>query len=487
MGEASREPAHRLVWRNTLYLVGAQVLVLPLSVITNLLVARYLGPADFGQLYLATTFAALAFLVVESGQSGALAGLVAAQRPRAGEFLGSSLAWRALLVPPATLALLGIAAALGYPRSLLVAISLVVLASAFGTLSSACQDTLRGHERTDIGALTFVAWKLLVVAATVPVLLLGGGLVPLLWAQAGCAAVGALAMLRLLRAIELPRLAATAAATRELLAHGWPFLALSLVLALQENVDAAFLSRLASPEAVGWHAAARKLIGLLVFPGSALVSALYPTLCRLRQQEPARMADTASRALRMTVLLAVPLAAGCLLFPGLGIQIFGSAGYGPATANLRLMAPFLLCVYASMPIGSLLMASGRQRAWIALQLLSVALCALLDAWLVPLCQAHYANGGLGACASMAITEIVVVAGGLWLAPRALLDRKLLRNVACALVGGLAMALVALVLRNLSPWLVAPLALAAYALVQVLLGTVSRNVLSEARALLRPAR
>jgi O-antigen/teichoic acid export membrane protein len=487
MSEAPREPAHRLVWRNTLYLVGAQVLVLPLSLITNLLVARYLGPADFGLLYLATTFTAMAFLFVDSGQGGALAGLVAAHRARAGEFLGSSLSWRALLMPPATLVLLGIAAALGYPHQLLVAIALVVLASAFGTVSGACQDTLRGHERTDIGALTFVAWKLLLVLVTVPVLLLGGGVVPLLWAQAACAAVGALAMLRLLRAIELPRLAATRAATRELLAHGWPFLALSLVLALQENVDAAFLSRLASPEAVGWHAAARKLIGLLVFPASALVSALYPTLSRLRLEDPARLVATTGSALRMTVLLAAPMAAGCLLFPELGIWIFGSQGYGPATDNLRLMAPFLLFVYVSMPIGSLLMATGRQRGWILLQLLSVVLCALIDAWLVPVCQARYGNGGLGACASMALTELVVVAGGLWLAPRALLDRMLLGHVASALLGAATMGLVALMLRTLTPWLVAPLALAAYALVQVLLGTISRNVLSEARALLRPAR
>ena len=48
---------HRLVLRNTLMLVGAQLLGMPLSIVLNAMMARYLGPEDFGYIYLASTFA----------------------------------------------------------------------------------------------------------------------------------------------------------------------------------------------------------------------------------------------------------------------------------------------------------------------------------------------------------------------------------------------------------------------------------------------
>ncbi|MFT3906592.1 MAG: oligosaccharide flippase family protein [Steroidobacteraceae bacterium] len=458
--------------RNAFYLIGAQVLVAPLSVITNVLVARYLGPSNFGYLYLATTFATFGFLFVEAGQGAALSGLVAARRQRCGELLGSTLAWRALLLLPVAAVLFTVVEVGGYPRQVVIALALMLVVCTFGTVSNACQDALRGYERTDVGAVTFVAWKLLIALITVPVLLIWHSLPALLLAQALCTAIGAAAMIALLRRVHIIRLQVCREALRELLVSGTPFLLLSLVLALQENVDAVYLSKLASSEAVGWQAAARRLIGLLVYPASALVAALYPTLSRLRYEEPERYASTAASALRTTVLLAVPLACGCLLFSELGVQLFDNKGFAAIRANLQLLAPYLLLVYVSMPLGSVLMSSGRQRAWVLLQLLCVVMSVLLDPWLVPLCQVRFGNGGLGACLSMVTAELLMVAGAVALVPKQLFDRALLRSGAIAVAGGGAMTLTALLFRNITPWVTAPIAVAAYASVLVLCGALS---------------
>ena len=97
----------RLILRNTLMLVGAQIIAAPLAVLINAVAARALGPTDFGQLYLATTFSSLAFLFVEWGQPIALTGMVARDRSRAGELLGSGLALRSCLLPLLLLVLIG--------------------------------------------------------------------------------------------------------------------------------------------------------------------------------------------------------------------------------------------------------------------------------------------------------------------------------------------------------------------------------------------
>src|SRR6478735_10686222 len=87
----------RALLRNTLYLTMAQAATVPLAVVTNALLGRYLGPESFGHIYLATTLCSFAVLALEWGQQGALPALIARERPRAAAYLGTSLVWRGVM------------------------------------------------------------------------------------------------------------------------------------------------------------------------------------------------------------------------------------------------------------------------------------------------------------------------------------------------------------------------------------------------------
>jgi O-antigen/teichoic acid export membrane protein len=451
----------RLILRNTLLLVGAQVIATPLSVAVNAVAARMLGPSDFGQLYIATTFCSLAFLVVEWGQPIALTGMVARDRPRAGTLLGASLTLRACMLPLVLLVLIIGCGLAGYDRRFLVILAWVLLGSAFGTVAGACQDIMRGYERSDFAAGGIVAAQALSVLIVVPTLLIIGGLQSYLIAQAACAAIGALVLILCLPAMGVPRLSVNRADMRALWSAGTSFLVFNLILALQPSVDAVFLSKLAAPEAVGWQAAARRLTGLLVFPASALTAALYPTLSRLYSEDRAAFRSTAAGALRTTPAVAVPIALGCALFPHIGIDLFGKQAYGAADANLRILAVFVLLLYLTMPLSSTLLAAGRQRAWAAAQFGCVAVSAALDPVLIPWFQTRNGNGGLGVCISTVAGELLMLAVGLYLLPRDIFERSHWRSYASVVCAGVAMTAVALALPWLTPYAAAPLALTAY--------------------------
>jgi O-antigen/teichoic acid export membrane protein len=481
---AGAGPAQRLVLRNTAFLVVAQVVATPLALLVNAVAARTLGPDDFGRMYLALTYGSFALLFVEWGQGATLTAMVARERARAGELLGSGLALRALLLVPVLPLLFGACTLLGYADGFPRVLGLVLLALLCATVSNACQDTFRGFERTDFGAKTFVAWQLLTALVVLPTLLLGGRLVAFLVAQAACAGIGALVLLRCLKPMAVPPLRVRSATMHGLFSAGTVFLVFNLILALQTNLDAVFLSKLAPADAVGWNAAARKLTGVLTFPASALISALYPTLCRLFGSDASAYAATARSALRVTLLAAVPVALGCAFFPELGIALFGDRGYGPAADNLRVLAAYLLLVYVSMPLGTSLVAAGRQRAWAAVQFLCVIVSAAFDPLLVPWFQEHAGNGGLGVCVTNVASEVLMVAGGLWLLPHGVLARSLARSALAALAGGVAMAAVALALRPYTAFLVAPLSVLGYACTIWLTGEFGAAQLATLRAMLR---
>lgn len=298
-------------------------------------------------------------------------------------------------------------------------------------------------------------------AITIPIVLLGGRLLPVLMVPVLVAVVAVIGVFRMLQPVGVGKLLVTLPTLKTLLDKGYPFLFFSAAIALQPVVDAAFLSRLAPNDVVGWHAAAEKLIGLVVFPASALITALYPVLCRLYVEDAESFANTTRSTLQTCLLLTVPVALSLGLFAEVGVMVFGEGGYGPVVDNLRIFALFMFLVYLSMPLGSAVLAAGKTRAWSLVQASCVIISVVLDPLLIPWFQAKYGNGGLGLCTSRTASELFMVSAGVWLLPRGVLKLGMLKQLASALAAGAAMVLAALALRRFGPFVAAPPALVAY--------------------------
>jgi O-antigen/teichoic acid export membrane protein len=459
-GAAANQPAGLV--RNTLYLTLAQAVTIPISVAANALAGRYLGSKDFGYMYLASTLCSFAVLPLEWGQQGSLPALVARDRANAATYLGTSLLWRALLTLPIAGALAVFCAAFGYETDVLWAVELSFMGSLLNSIAGGFKDTIRGFERTDIPSYAHVAQQVLYLLAIVPVFLLGGKLRALLLAYVFAGFVITVYLRRALSAIGVPRLEARRNALKQLFSGGTPFVFFGLAMVLQPIINALFLSKLAPAEVVGWYGVSQRLIGLLIFPASALIGALYPTLCRLYLEDREEFTRVTRGALYGVALLAIPATVGCGMFPELGVAIFGIEQYSGAVAHLQLMSAFVFLVYFSMPLGTALMAAERQKIWSAVQFICVAVSLVGNPLLIPWFQRRWANGGLGTCLTVVLSEFVVVACGVALCPRGLFDRGLAKSLLLAGLSGAAMAGVAYLTKPISMFLAVPLACLSYA-------------------------
>lgn len=469
--------AKRLVVRNTLISFGAQVIGTPLSIAVTAITARFLGADDFGELYLALTFTLLGFQFVEFGHGQVLTGNIARDRSKAGELLGASITWRVAATILVFIVLECLTYPLGYSDHFRTVLALATLQCFMQTLSTACQDSIRGFERTDIGALGQIGTQLLNLALVVPALWIGGGILSVLIAQTIGSALILLLVLHAARRIEFGRLAVSYATIKSLVVQGAPFLAFSLALAIQPSVDAMFLSKLCPPEVVGWHAVARRLLGALLIPASLVISALYPTLSRLFITDRAEYDATTRGALHVTSLLAVPIALSCALYPDIGIQIFSKEAFAQAQQNLVLVSFALYLMYITMALGIALLAAKRQKIWAAVQSICVVVSCLLDPALIAWFQEHHGNGGLGIAAAAGISEVLMVAAAIYLSPRGVFSKDIGMALLRTLAAGVAMGLVALLLRRFSSWIAAPFALSTYVVALWALGGLQRDQLA----------
>lgn len=454
----------RSLFRNTVYLTVAQAATVPVAVVTHALLGRYLGPEEFGHIYLASTMCAFAVLALEWGQQGAIPALVARDRPRAGAYLGTSLSWRLAmsLVLSGVLAL--ICKVLGYGSAQQWAIALSFPIAVLSSSAGAFKDTIRGFERTDIPAVAHVAQQFFVLVAFVPVLLLGGRMRAVLLAQMVVVALVVLALRRALRALDVGKLRVERSALKSLFMIGTPFVFFDLAMVLTPNVNATYLSKLAPPEVIGWYGVSQRLIGLLIFPASALIGALYPTLCRLQVEDKVEFGRVSRDALYGTSLLAMPAAVGCGMFPEIGVSIFGSGKFGGAIAHLQVMSVFVFLVYFSMPLGTCILAANRQRAWAIVQCAVVLLSLSANPFLIPYFQDLTNNGAIGTCVTLVVGEGLVVGCGLALAPRGIFNRELAKSLLLAALSGGAMAVVAWLTKPFSLFVAVPAALLTYAIV-----------------------
>jgi O-antigen/teichoic acid export membrane protein len=484
--EAEREPpatgrsAHATVARNTAFLLVAQVLGMPLTLTTNAVMARRLGPDDFGYIYLAGQLVAFGFLAVDFGQSGALPALIAKDRSRSGALLGTGVVWRLV----ASVAVYGVLAlisvVLGYGHTFQGVLVLVTLARVFGTLCAACLDAALGLENSALTAYSLVRYNFLCAGFVVPTLLLGGGLFGALLALLAADVVNTTFVWRGMRKFDSQPVSFRLEELRGLLSTGSAFMFLDLALCLQPIVDAVFLSKLGTPESMGWYAAARKLVGVLVFPVVAMRGGLYPTLCRLFAHDMAGFRKMAGTALRTSSVLVMPVALGTGLYPQLGIRIFSEASFGPAEDDLRVLAAFVFLVYFTMVLGSAIGAAGRQRPWAVAQFGCVVVSALVDPVLIPWFHHRTKNGGLGVCVSALTSEILMLVCGFFIAPRGLFDRRLIGTVGRTCLAGAAMVVVSRALASVNPFASATASVLAYGVCIWLVGGIDPDVLQTIR-------
>jgi len=400
---------------------------------------------------------------------------VARNRSKAGELFGAAATQRMAFAAIVLLLIPHASALLGYDRRVEVVLLLCAGRMAIASIGSVCGAMFRGFEKLDWYARTTVFANLLEATVLVPTLLLGGRLRAALIAQLVAASVATAVQIALLLRLRIGRPQFNLRAIPALLRGGFGFLVLDLVLRLQPYIDVNFLARLARPEAMGWYSAANRIVGVLLFPATTLSFAIYPTISRLWTEDRAAYAALVRLALRALAAVGIFAATGTLLFASVPIGIlYGAERFGPAAGNLRILAIYVVLVYASIVLGIAIAAANRQVVYALAQSFCLVVSLVLDPILIPRFERMAGNGGLGVCTSVAVAETAMVVAGLAILPRGVLDRSLAGTVARALGASVGMAAIAWPLRSW-PFLAIPLSMAGYLGILWALGGIDRQI------------
>ncbi len=370
-----------------------------------IVVARLGGPADAGSFALATGYLAI-LTTFFLGLDDVLVREIARRPHRAPWLVASYAVLRVPLTVVMCLAALGAMAGAQATPAQALAMQLIIASAVLDVVAGLSQSVLLALRRPEY--LVAPAVLLFVLRAMAGgLLMIAAGMVAMsvMWPVTSFLAGVLLARFALSAArkegiVGRPRVVAAGARAFAVLLPG--FGAVSLLSALEYQIDVILLSLLRSPAEVGIYSSAATIMYIAALAPQAYRAAIFPEFVRLRER-PRELAQAVRRAVsRMTGLgLALGLA-GALLAPHVIPLIFGEK-FALAVPVIRVLIWNIVFMCANVPLVRYLMATGRERdVWRAL-LTSALLNTAANLLLIP------PYGALGAAVARLASSAVFTA------------------------------------------------------------------------------
>lgn len=481
--QPSQLPVKHSMARNALHLALGQVATTALAILLTAALGRWLGAADYGTYYVLITMATSVYLLMEWGQSLWVVRETSQAPERAGELLGTALAFRVAIATASTVPVGLLTLALGYGVRTTWLFILLFLANIPLFLAQGYGMAFRAAERMGRDAAVSVANKVLVLAVALPALAVGAGIPGVILAQALAGGAALFVARALYPGMNAQPLRVSRQTARAMVLGGLPVLSMAVAGAAQPYLDAVILSKLAPATAVGYYGAARNILGTLLAPAVILGTASYPRISHAAHHASV-LAREVQTALRPMLWFGALGATGTFLFAETAVGLIYGSGFAPAATILKVSTPVLFLVFIDILLGNTLYAAGAGVAFAVVLALKVLVSAGLSIVLVPVLQAQTGNGGIGIVLSFAVSELAVLSGALALLPRGTLTGAAAVDTARALGAAGLTLLLFWTIPSLNPWLGIPLCIGTFSGASWLMGLMRRRDLGALQAIFR---
>ncbi len=386
---------------NSALLTGYYIIDAGLLFVLTLLLARYLGVADFGKIAFALSYGLVLYVFSDPGISLSVTKFVARDPDPRSPWLADGLSLRSLLViVSCTLGLLPFLFNHYLRVNALVLVPIICSEQLRGLTITLC-SIFRGLQQMIFEVLTVACERVAVLAVALWVLRSGHGVEAVAWAFLGgrlLALVLALAILRLrIGKVEVsarPRLAGA------LLREAFPL----AILLFAERINLYFaplaLTAISGEYAAGLFQSAFKIVTFPILLAGVVGGSLFPAMSAAHG-DAARVQKLYSFGVRALWHALLPGAVLTLVFAPQVMRIIFGPQFVPAAPVLQLLTPYY-AVYAMITVSYYLMpAVNEQRITMQLSVVSLGL-NLIGGPLFML-----AWGARGAAIGLIVTNLVV--------------------------------------------------------------------------------
>lgn len=415
------EDIAKSVARSTTSMFGQQIITWGSSFILMIFMPRYLGPVDYGRLYLAQMISGMFLIMIEYDGRYGIAKRISRDKENTAQILSNSMSFRAVIWVAAFIGMMTMAFLIGYPTPVKILLVIMGLEMLWLAAKSVLVGSFLGHEKMQYTSMGAIAERSFIAVFGVTALLLGANVIAVAVIIVTGTFINFLICLkhsRVMLAERLPRVKWDQ--SRTLIKEGVPYLLWALFGVIYYRIDALMLSLFTPEKVVGWYAAAFRFFDILAFLPSIYSLAILPILSKLYGKENMMLARTTQKSQEFILIAGIPLSIGVFAFAQNIIALFfGLENYGPSVLNLQIFSVGLVLIYVDIVLGTAVIACDKQRQWAAASFVAILINVTLNYFMIPYTQSAYGNGGIGAALATLITEFFIMMTAISILPKEL--------------------------------------------------------------------
>lgn len=458
--------------KNTSYFTVALILQKIISLVYFTIYARVLGPEDLGKYYFAISFTTIFSIVMDLGLTNLLTREVAKDQSQAKRLLSSALGIKFALGAVNLILITVIITVTGYDPLIMTLIAVSVLSMIFDSFSTLFFAFSRAFHNLKYESISAVLSQAVTLIISLLVFHYQGNLVALMWAQVASSAFALIYSARALKSVWSLSLRPTWSwvIAKGLLLSAVPFGLYAIANRFYNYIDSVLLFQLAGDSAVGIYQIPFRAVNALQFLPIAFIASLYPALSDYWQNNRQQLVITFERAMKYSLIIAVPLSIGLAILSSAVVKIFAS-GYESAVLPLQLSCLTVFFMFMNYPVGSLLNACDRQRVNTRNMIIVAVLSVLINLLLIP------KLGVMGAVTTAVISTALLFTLN-WLTALQIIaqaPRQIYRTLAKTIFSSLLMALaVYLLMPHLNIFIVVLVGAIVYFIVMFAIGAVKTS-------------
>jgi O-antigen/teichoic acid export membrane protein len=428
--------------KNSSILFFQQLLTWGSTFLLMLFLPRYLGPVEYGRLFLAGAVTEIFRILVGYGGHYLVTKEVSRDPLHTSRVLVDAAAFRTVLGFFSIFAILALTFIVDYPDDVRIIIMISALSLLWQGASIALYASFQGREMMQYTSYAAVAERIFTSIACVAALLLGANVIVVAIIMVVGGLLSFLVLAGNARKIidRIPPV--NWADVRRQVKTGVPYFLYAVFSTIYYRIDSLMLSKMTPEEVVGWYGGAYRLFDVLNFLPYILSMAVYPALSRLWSDAQDTHRRTMQKSMEVVLIAGMAIAVSAIfLAKDLVAMLYGTEGYAQSVVVLQALSAGLLFLYVDMVVGTTLLASDRQKQLSKISLSAIAVNILLNLVLIPRFQEAWGNGGIGAAIATAITELYVMVFALSVMPKGIFAGFRFQVIPKSACAGVAMAAV----------------------------------------------
>jgi len=393
------------IFKNTFWLGVAELIQGGIGFFISIWMARFFGPAVYGQWAFALSFVTLFSVFADFGFSTLTIRELARDKSKSAQYIDDILVMK-LILGIITLGLIALFIQfLGKELEIVKLVYFLGIYTVLNTFASFFQSIFRANEKMEYETLCRIIQSISLLGLVAFFIFKKGSILIISYAYIGAALTGIIiSLIAVWRYFSKFFLKVDFKTCKEILKEAWPFALSVFFSAIYFKIGTIILSILKNNQSVGFFYASYNLIMVIFLIPDYLSISVYPYFSQLFLKNKKILINSFFKLLKIFFFMGIIISFLIILLSPFLIRIIYGNEYQESINNLQILSVSIIFYFLAYFIGKILFSVNMQRYTLKIQFFSTIISIISNIILV------FYFGSLGASFSFLISGIILTGG-----------------------------------------------------------------------------